>query len=37
LLPNDSNKKISTCLYKKSATLTKTKSVEIVTANSETD
>jgi len=36
LLPNDSNKN-STCSHKKSATLTKKKSVEIVTVTSETD
>jgi len=36
MFPNDSNKNL-TCLHKDSATLTKTKGVEIVTVISETD
>jgi len=36
LLPNDSNKNL-TCLHKNSATLTKMKSIEIVTVTSEID
>jgi len=36
LSPNDCNKNL-TCLHKDSASLTKTKAVEIVTVNSETD